>query len=330
MPVDCFISMPHYWRTIRPVWEALPAAERGTVWATFERPAQVLGCYEARRGVPRGPGNPVITAGGADARQVGNERLHFHMNHGVGQTYYGDRAHPIDSHGYIGGRDLDRIDVFLCVNEREAAAWTRAYPDAATVIIGTPALDAYRPKAQRASPPTVLVTFHWDCRMIAEAGTAWPEWRRSIAEYVASGPDVHLLGHEHPRWAGQLLRWWESIGVDTVDDVDIGLTVADALIGDNTSILYEAAALDLPVGCLNAERWRRDVNHGLRFWSHVPGVDHWPSESTFAEVVDITLADGPQSRARRRQAVQYVWGSWFDGRAAERAVQAIGVTCGGG
>lgn len=324
MPIDVFLSQPHYWRHVRPIWERLPPSARGTVWATFDRPASVLGCYEAARGVPRLPGNPVITAGGADARQVSPERLHFHLNHGVGQTYHGDATHPtIDSPGYVGGRDLDRVDVFLCVNEREAATWARAYPNADAVPIGSPALDAFRRKAVRAEPPVLLVTFHWDCRIIVEAGTAWFDWRRGIAEYVASGPDVTIIGHEHPRWGGQLLRWWRSIGVDTVDDIDIGLLVADAVVADNTSVLYEAAAGDLPVGVLNASRWRPDVEHGLRFWSHMPGVDHWPSESTFGEVVDVTLMDGPQSRARRRMAAQHVWGSWGDGRASDRAVREI-------
>jgi glycosyltransferase involved in cell wall biosynthesis len=111
--------------------------------------------------------------------------------------------------------------------------------------------------------------------------------------------------------------------VDQWPDVDKVLSEADVVVADNTSLLYEAAALNIPTVCLNIPSYRREVEHSGRFWSNPPGpqVDH-PSE--LADAIVCALTDPPAHRAIRARAVAWAYGvRGNDGHASERAATAI-------
>jgi len=130
-----------------------------------------------------------------------------------------------------------------------------------------------------------------------------------------------VLGHGHPRLWSRIARRWQSLGVEPVRELAEVLERADVLVADNTSAMFEFASLGRPVVVLNAPWYRRDVEHGLRFWSHVPGVqvDH---RGLLVPAVDEALRNPDATAAQRAAATRAAY-AHTDGMAAARAAQAI-------
>lgn len=169
--------------------------------------------------------------------------------------------------------------------------------------------------------PVVAVTFHSDLALCPETRSAWRYYDPHLPRLVTD-PRWRVVGHGHPRLWPTIKRRWTELGVDHTPDPDVILTTADVLVADNTSLQMEAAALGIPCVCLNMPAYRRDVEHGGRFWSAVPGiqVDH-PSE--LAEAIACALTDPPAHRAMRERAVAWAYGGALVPGAAGRAVTAI-------
>lgn len=251
--VTVVASQAHYRAHIAPVWDALP----GHVKQAGERPR-------------------AIVAGWIDLRRVRSVPVCM-MEHGAGQSYEGV------SHGsYAGGDGRDKVSLFLYPHERVLERNAGRYVEAAHRVVGCPRLDVLwelrRARDGLRDGDTVAVSFHWRCIIAPEAGTAVDEWKEEVERLVRSG--VRVLGHGHPRIMDELAPWWESLGVEVVYDWGEVVRRADVFVCDNSSALFEAAAVGLPVVVLNSARWRRDVDHGLRFWecSEV-GPNLWPGDS---------------------------------------------------
>ncbi len=310
--------MRHYADHIAPVWAALPPELRGTFW----RPDTTV----RRRDIT----NHVLVASFRDAETMGGSRL-LYVEHGAGQSYDGDpRARGNGS--YSGGAGLDRVRLFLCPSERVAARWRTAY-DTPAVAVGCPRLDALKkPRGETAlawhktgeAPlqPAVAVTFHWDgSGLCPEAGSAWRHYDHALPGLVTD-PRWRVVGHGHPRLWPTIQRRWQELGVDHTPDVDRVLSQADVLVGDNSSVLYEAAALGIPVVCLNQPSYRRDVEHGGRFWSAPPGIQV-DRPSGIPDTIMRALSNLPAAQAIRARAVEWAYGGLVDGHASERAAAAI-------
>lgn len=191
-------------------------------------------------------------------------------------------------------------------------------PAGATDPAGVPRED--RDRNRDIAKPVVAVTFHWDCGVVPEARSAWRHYDRSLPA-LARDRSWQLLGHGHPRLWPTISRRWAQLGVPLVPELADVLDQADVLVGDNTSALYEFASLGRPVVVLNQPGYRRDVEHGLRFWSHPPGlqVDR-PAE--LADTIARALTDPPAVQALRARAVARAY-AHTDGQAAARAAAAI-------
>lgn len=327
--LTAYATQPHYIDHLAPVVAA--------TGAPLLVPTEPLAAHARARhlpveiGKPRQPGGPVLIAGYRCSYDVHRARPLVLLEHGAGQTYV-----DVNHMGYAGGEGWGtRLALVLSPGPHAAAAWRRSYPRTPVVEIGCPRLDVLRrlspgPRSLRLDARvTAAVTFHWRCRKGVETGTAWDDWRAAVGN-LAARPDVRLLGHWHPRWEQErapLRRWWEHLGVETVPSVERLFAQADVLVADNTSLLYEFAATGRPVLCLNGASWRRDVEHGLRFWSHVPGHMLDPGDDLLTGVLtalddDSTLAD------LRGRAVSRAYTA-VDGRgrvrtgATVRAVDAI-------
>lgn len=329
-PVNAFATARHFVDHLAPVWLGLDPDERGTFYVQ----TRDLGRHAAdrygidvsiNRAMPShqrtlvdGRQPHVLVASSGDAAQVGSHRRVVLLEHGAGQTYRGD-PRGARSHGYAGGDDRHMVDVFLCPNSDVAAANRARWPNADSIVVGSPKLDRWH---DWTPPPIddrrVVVTFHWPCRLVPEAGTAWGHYR----EWFEAAPRFAPLldGHAHPRHAAALSRWWPKVGARWVPHLDDALATALVFVADNTSAMFEAAAIGVPVVVLNAPQFRRDVHHGLRFWTWAdigPQVDH-PAELE-AAVCD---AHHPAFRVRRGQMTRTVFGE-LDGRATDRAVAAL-------
>lgn len=322
MKISAYATHESYWRHLAPIVDELRA--RGVEVTTW-----------SRRGKPWGPAayarralvdDIVLTASWVDAHEW-RDRVVVYVEHGAGQTY--DTPITRLSKGYPGGDELGHVELFLCPSERVADLWRARYVARAEVV-GCPALDGLS-SAERGprreggrtgtnpSPrPVVAFTCHW--RM---GGDELPEGMPALPLYLEAiaGLDVDVLGHSHPRIRSQMQREFEQLGIRFEPDPDVVLSSIDLLVADNTSLMYEAAALDVPVLALNAPFYRRDVEHGLRFWQYVPGLQ-CDEPAHLASSIDVALRDGPVLKRLRARAARAAY-DLLDGRAAARAADAI-------
>jgi hypothetical protein len=276
MKLNAYAAWPHYIDHIAPIWQELD----GDVKGEFVVPSPPLlkkleskgieGTLTRHKGkLPRSMTNkePVLVAGYADLRKQTDRPIAF-LEHGAGQTYVLDDG-TIHG-GYSGGANRGNVDLFLCPNETVAQRNLQAYPEAQAAAIGCPKLDDLLAvkKAGKPSEATVAISFHWDCRVVQESGSAFTHFATQILDFAkwcqVCGIDV--IGHAHPRAWKTLKGWWEQNFIEAVQEWEEVVKRADVLIIDNSSIMYEASALGMGVVVLESPSWRRNVNHGLRFW----------------------------------------------------------------
>lgn len=280
---------------------------------------------------------PVLVAGFADMQRVNPSPVVL-LEHGAGQAYV-----DTDSGSYSGGAGWERARLFLCPNEAVARRWRATYR-APAVVVGCPKLDRWHHGARYSAQnfarnrpldsleglepvqrrPTVAITFHWECSIVPETRSAWQHYDRSLPDLVtwAEQAGVELLGHGHPRLWGKIERRWRRLGVEPVEHFADVLERADLLVGDNTSALPEFASTGRPVLWLNAPWYRRDVDHGGRFWTWPQGQVCVDEPGELPERILQALADPPPARLSRSRMVQRVY-PLRDGQAAERAADAI-------
>ena len=317
MRLNAYASLPNYWRHMAPIWEALPTEARGKVYCPG-RAGQAWGVpIDAAMA-----GGPVMVASYADAVVMDPRPLIF-VEHGAGQTYGGDpyaAGHP----SYPGGTGLERVVLFVCPGEAVAERWRARY-DVPAVAVGCPALDRFHQQQFMNHESRIALAFHWDLSLCPETRSAWPHYDAALADLVDHARKVGwtLLGHGHPRLWGAIERRWRELGVARVPDVDDVFARADVLVVDNSSVLYEWASCDRPAVVLDAPWYRREVDHGLRFWEHADvGVRIGQPIELIAAIEQALADDDPHIRANRAAASRAVY-SFTDGRAAERAVAAI-------
>lgn len=327
--MDFFASERHYAEHLVPIWHQLAPAERGRFYASsLTAPRLAAEGIEPLVALPRVGYRPVVVSAHSDYVRTGHRPV-VYVEHGAGQRYNADPAsagHP----GYSGGRQRDRTVLFLCNSEPVADA-NRAVYRAPAEVVGCPKLDRWhgpaaepRAIARGRAQSTVAFSFHWDCSVAPESRTALPHYaaalRLLVPALLASGHRV--LGHGHPKAWARLRAMWVELGAEPVEDFAQVLDQADVYVADNTSTLYEFASTDRPVVVLNAPWYRRDVEHGLRFWQHANvGVqvdDGW----WLPDAIGAALLDGPEQQAMRRAVVAEVY-PLADGQAARRAADAI-------
>ncbi len=349
--INFLVSAPHYFDHLAPIYAALPEEVQGVfyvrnmvrvrrrdIFLVFpawlrerKRASEVRWILQkaARANIPtkrvRTPdqidGDTAIVVASPGDNLFVRPRLSSvaFLDHGVGQPYRMDRS---ENWVVPGGRGRENVSLHISANEHTARANREGYPNIPAVVIGTPKLDAFvDPSKERSSPPVVAISFHWDNPNPQEATGTFPYYREAVRELV---PERYtLLGHSHPQpdHRKMMEAFYDEIGVEFVVEFDEVLRRADVYVTDTSSTLYEFAALDRPVVVLNAPWFRRDVEHGLRFWEYADvGVQVDSPEDLQAGIVE-ALNDTPARRDRRREISEILYP--YRGRASERAADAL-------
>lgn len=308
MRIDAYSSRPHYADHIRHIFDSLPDDIKGKFFVDQNGVRLVSS------------DSPVIVASFDDLK-LNFHRPCIYVEHGAGQHYVGiDRA---VAPYYSGGKQHRNVALFLCPNEEVQRRWKDVYPDKPAVVVGCPRLDPWHIGDRGAHEDrTVAITFHWpaDFTGVPETMSAFGEYFKVIEHDVIGkwrSEGWHIIGHAHPRYPA-LADFWQSsdirnLGVEYVAESADVLDRATILVADNTSLQAEFLSLGRRVVWLNHSLYRRNVEHGGRFWN-------WPTLGgvqidTPSDLAHLNLYEIPATTGHPY--------AYADGHATERAVEAI-------
>lgn len=207
--------------------------------------------------VREGSGDLTLTAARYDAQRVAGPVVL--VEHGAGQTYQIDGAVVDAGSSNKSLQPLGNVVLYVGPNQALCDLY-RAWLPTAKMVVASPIIEWMR--AQSRAPEKVAFAVHWASPLassVPEAGTSWPE---SADILKALKPDI---AHCHPRIAGRFLRDLNHRQIDTpyVADWDQIWPQLRLLVVDNSSILWEAAAVGIDVAVINPRGWAG--RHGLRF-----------------------------------------------------------------
>lgn len=305
--IDVYASLTNYVDHLAPIWAALPAGVQGR----FLVSSGSVGRYaRARWGLPvvrERPSGPTLVASYTDERLCpGAVAL---LEHGAGQHYGGLDA--------TSARSTERpcVGLYLAPNQVVADRMAAVLPCADRVVVGCPRLDAFTPGAL--DGPLALA-WHWNPGgPWPESRSAWPHYKDHLHRLVSGG---RVWGHGHPRIYPALAVFYSQAGVRPVADSGEVLSGAGVISVDNSSLLYEAVFLDRPVVVLDAPWYRRDVDHGLRFWEWADVGPRISDPRAWPEAV--AAARHPSWASVRARAAAAIYGP-RDRQATIRAVAAL-------
>jgi hypothetical protein len=304
--IDFFASETHYADHLRPIHSALQQDVRGSflgtstvdfLLANIDRIAVVASFKDLRK--VRKTGRPVVIC-----------------EHGAGQGYVGIR-----SGSYIGALDRDGVVGALVPGPHALERQLAAHPEIPAHAIGCPKMDIHHwaPTEPKSDPPTIAISFHWDCRLTPETRSTFNYFKSALPELARR---YNLIGHAHPRHANRLEREYSQLGIEFVADFEEVLDRAQVYCVDNSSTLFEFASTGRPVVVMNGPDFRRDVDHGMRFWEFADIGANADGPASLLSAARFALNDLPEHVERRREITAKVYGP-VDGKAAQRAAQAL-------
>jgi len=311
--IDVYASESHFADHLLPVYEAL--TDPGDFLLSESLAQREPNPWH---GTPKStdPTRPVLVASFGDhkrMRKAGRTRI-ARIEHGAGQNYGTEHG------SYAGGKDAEDVGLFLTPNQYSANLWHTRYPGARVEVVGCPKLDSL--PAKQDGPLTVALGFHWDCHLVPETVSAFGTFRFALEELAQT---YNVIGHGHPRaFTGppMLNRRYRRAGITDVEtDFSEVCRRADLYICDNSSSMFEFAATGRPVVVMNSHSYRRDVNHGLRFWDCADVGVQVNKGDALLDAVALALEDRPPQREAREHALSIVYP--YRSGAAQRAAQAI-------
>jgi hypothetical protein len=257
--IQVYVSREWYWPHAQSVIKALgkPVRVHTPPRMTCEQEAHRFGIDVAFT-MPD-PKQPVVVWSGNDMNVA--ERVIL-MDHGVGQSYRMDDGQLLDHPSWAGGKGRDNAILFVVPNEYAANANRETYPHIPNAIIGSPHVEylrtlPYEPKYR------VCFSRHWGPAIVPEMKSAWWHYEEAITEYARAHPGKVAL-HCHPRQEHEGRRCAQIMGVPYIGRFEDVVRHCEVYVADNTSTIFEFAAMDRPVVLLTAP-WFKNSNHGGRF-----------------------------------------------------------------
>jgi len=324
--IDFLATQPQYIDHIAPVWDALADNNIGS----FYVPQELFGYAQSKlkhhlylysyenNSLSTFSDCPILVASYGDMKychRMNPDRRIFMMEHGTGHGF-GTSAYP------NGPGERDCVSLFLPPNQYTADKihTVRSTP---CEVIGTPKLDWVVDQdltQYRLHPRTVCISFHHGGknRKPPEAGSAFEHYKDIIPELKKQ---FNLVAHGHPLSRVRDIPFYASIGVPFIDDFEQVMRVADVYVNDLSSTLYEFITTGKPVIVMNAPWFRRDVQHGLRFWdySNIGFEVNQPGE--LKKAIDATLLTPTLFLRQRKKAIQDLFP--YLGVSAKRTAEVI-------
>ena len=272
--------------------------------------------------------NLVVAAASGDlalARKAGLKAVF--TQHGGGQSF--KKLHP----SYAGWQNHKNVQAFIHPGEHPAARDRHAYHNKIPVhVCGCPKMDAWHDgtlkQPEESELPIVVFSSHWHCSFVPETGSTFWHMLPGLKELAKlNGEKFILKGHGHPRAFKRFAETYRQLGIDTIKHFSQVLNQAHLYVMDSMSTLYEFASAGVggngrPVVVMNSPKFRKGVEHGLRFWSAAEvGINVWQPGQLVDAVLE-ALEDAPERQQARRAAVDMVY-AHTDGLAAKRAADGI-------
>jgi glycosyltransferase involved in cell wall biosynthesis len=322
-PVDFAAHTAPYVEHLAPIYRAMPPEHRGIFYVTSWARARAveLGIPEDELviddGHPLPAGAEIVVASYRDLTRA-RDRPVILCEHGAGQAYSNRHS------SYVGGVGREPVVLFVVPNDQAAERNRRRYPFTPNAVVGCPKLDELLTIPAPAGPPTVAISFHWRCDVAPEAGTALGDYRPVLGElrHGLAAAGIDLIGHGHPGIAGELEAVYAEVGIEFVPSFVDVVRRAHLYAVDNSSTLFEFAALGRPVVVLNARRYRRGVRHGLRFWTEAGVGLNVDDPAELLPTILAALEDPDGVRRSRESSVARVY-PVRDGTSARRAAAAV-------
>lgn len=319
--VDGYGTQLSYLVHLAPIFAGLPAERRGTVYVEMNYHELLADATQLGVNIAFGrpPGrdtdpDPVLIAGGSNLQAGWSGRPVVFVEHGAGQTYAG-----LDVASYSGGAGRDMVSLFLCPNQKVCDRNLARYPHADAEAVGDPTII---PTPVADGPPVVAFSWHFDFPGgPPEAGCTFAYWEQAVLEFVRSGR-YEVLGHAHPKLANRLMPWYAAHDIPATRRFSDVVARAAVYVVDNSSTIFEWAALDRPVVVLDAPQYRRDVELGLRFWECADVGVRIEETADLPYAIDAALADPAPVARRRRQIVAQVYAAIGE-EAKRESVEAI-------
>jgi hypothetical protein len=334
MKIDVLVGEPQFVDHTTPVYKALPESSQGDYIVRSSRNTPLnddaLIARASRQRVfatteATDPTRPILVTSWGDhqaARKMGRTRI-ARMEHGIGQSFIDS-----DHQSYAGGKDAADVELFLCPNQHSADRWQNAYPNARVEIVGCPKLDTL-PAREPEEGPVVALSFHWAAGLVRQGPLG--ETQGSFHEYRTVLSQISrkytVIGHGHPRAMAHLERIYRRFGIPVVKDFADVCRQADLYVCDTNSTIYEFASTGRPVVVVNGKHFRRDVNHGLRFWNAAGVGVQCDSPSELSSAIDQALVDTRKQQRAREAALDITYA--YRTGAAERAADVLKAWAGG-
>lgn len=237
--------------------------------------AQVLGVAREKEIAP----GLVVVASRKDARSLKDRPVAL-LEHGAGQTYGAAER----------GRDWavpnDNVVLFLAPSERVVDRNRDIYPNARCVVVSSPWVEKLAeirngfPWNEAVVPDTLVFTFHYEGSIVPEAGSAFSHFRNVLTEAKRVWPGP-IVGTAHPRMMRRIKGWYEENGIAIEPNFAKLVRRMKVLVADNTSAIWEACALDIPVVLMNSPNYRTEEkinDYWPRFWEwSTVGPNIWGS-----------------------------------------------------